>query len=82
MSIKGNITKALEQFQKDLQDDPDYKAFKENARIISYDESQTREKQGDMMIKVMSNKTVITYFNLPDVNTKISRRLNDQIFSK
>jgi hypothetical protein len=79
MNSQGNIRKALKQFQKDLQDDPDYKVFKENAHIVSYDESMVNEYDGHILCRVMSNKTVTTDFNVPQVDNKVSRKLNKQL---
>ena len=63
MNCKGNILLALKSFKKDLQEDSDYKRFSKEA---------SRKY-------IVDGKIIHIHFNIPEVNTKQTRKLNSLI---
>lgn len=79
MNNKGNIQKAYLQFQKDLQSDPDYIQFKENAnRKCFSDELEPVTTMKDKRFSLQRKEIVINY-NVPQIHTKENRALNSKV---
>lgn len=81
MNNKGNIRIAYKTFEKDLQKCPDFKKFKENSIRVVFEDRLTRERN-HIGSKDLSTTNVLKpvpikiTFNLPEVYTKKSRKLN------
>lgn len=63
MNSKDNTLKAYAQFARDLQKDPDYIRFRADTVRLS----------------IVDGKKVQTYYNVPNVYTPQSRKLNDKL---
>lgn len=84
MNNKGNIRKAYKAFQEDLKSCPDFIKFKQNAISITFEDELRRERLNDRelsneWINVLKPKQISISFNVPEVYTKESRRLNDKL---
>jgi len=81
MNNKGNIKLAYKTFERDLQRCPDFIKFKENSVRVVYEDSIQRERNhiGSKDLSttnVLKPKPIKITFNLPEVYTKKSRKLN------
>ncbi len=82
MNTKRGIIKAFKQFQRDLKQDKDFISFKHNSHRISYEDRKTIDKYegekgfSDGIIKPFK---VIVNYQLPEINTKENRRLNNEL---
>lgn len=84
MNNKGNIRKAYKAFQEDLKSCPDFIKFKQNAISTTFEDRLGRERinyreLGNEWVNVLTPKQISINFNVPEVYTKESRRLNDKL---
>ena len=86
MNSKGNILKAFKQFKIDLEEDIHYFKFKQNSYNLTYEDRvviesiNERESLEKGRIIVLKPFKIITDFQIPNLETKLTRRLNAQLF--
>ena len=82
MNDKGKISLAYKIFAKDLQKCPDFIKFKNDCVRVVFEDRLARERthigSKDLgTVNVLKPKSVKINFNVPEVYTKNSRRLNN-----